>query len=124
MSVLLNNAKLQRIDLPGASTASGDVTYANGPAIDVGCFLDDVSSSQRFTLGVVASDASAVLYVEAAELAAGAGGVVIDKRQRLTVQLVGEDGLPFMPAGTYQVIYARPRVLGDLTHWEVFLKAL
>lgn len=121
MGVLLNNAKLQRIDLPGASTASGDVTYANGPAIDVGCFLDDVSSSQRFTLGVVASDASGVLYVEAAELSAGQ---VIEKRQRLTVQLVGEDGLPFMPAGTYQVIYARPRVLGDLTHWEVFLKAL
>jgi hypothetical protein len=73
MGVLLNNAKLQRIDLPGAATAGGDVTYANGPAIDVGCFLDDVSSSQRFTLGIVASDASAVLYVEAAELAAVAG---------------------------------------------------
>jgi hypothetical protein len=110
---MLTNGKLLRVDVPAAASGAGDVTFANGPALAINCLLDEVTSAQRFVLGVIAADAVGVLYVSLAD-----SPPTIEARYRVTAQLDGS------AAKTYQVIYVRNRVLGEVSHLEVYLKGV
>lgn len=111
---MIVNAQLQRIDTPQAASATGDVTYTTGATIGVDCCLDEPTSSQKFTLGVVVSDATAVMYVAFDALA----GATIAKRMRLLVQL------GTFAAALYEVIYVRSRVHDGQDHYEAYLKGV
>jgi hypothetical protein len=112
---MIVNAKLQRVDAPSGASAAGDRSWTTGSSIDVPCCLDDVSDAQKFSVGNVIADATAVLYVLLSKLPAG---VTIVKEAMALVQLGG------FTARLYQVIYMKDRVHADQSHAEVFLKAL
>src|SRR6266487_1870624 len=96
----LSNAKLLRVDVPSVG-GGGGITFANGAAIEVDCVIDAVKSGQRFTLGAVISEATAVMYLMREEIPAG---TAIEKGYRVLAQLDGE------PQQTYLVEWKNPRI--------------
>jgi hypothetical protein len=106
------NAKLLRVDTESSSPA-GKTLFEQGSDLDVDCAFDVPSSGQKYILGAMIKDCSAVLYVEHADLPAG---VVIAQGQRLLVQPMGRE------AALWLVEIVRDRVADVLGHDEIFLR--
>lgn len=116
---MLSNATLLRIDTTDGIDPTGGAIRVTGTAISVRCFVDAVSNSQRWSLGVTSSEVTQAAYIGKADLAAAGlsvpGFKVTDK---LLIAVDGED-----PAGVLQqVVTTKDRNLGALAHFEVFLK--
>lgn len=106
----LTNGTLSRIDSV-AIGPSGDPTYTHGDAIELRVLVDVPTRAQRYALGTVIQDASAVVYVMVADVPGGVaeGGRVV----------VAQDG---MAAVTYVVVKRIVRVFRELGHYELFCK--
>jgi hypothetical protein len=110
---MIENATILRLDTPQPAGPAGDVTYTLGSAIAIRGCLDQPSNAQRFSLGVVGQDVTAVLYVSLD------AALAIEPRMRITVQGDGD------AAAICEVLH-RTRWIkdGGLSHDEVFLKGL
>lgn len=108
----LSNAKLLRVDVQSID-AHGNESFAQGAALSVDCTIDGVKSGQRYQLGKVISDATAVMYLMRDKVPAG---LVILKGYQVLAQLNGE------AMATYVVEFKNPRVKGALSHYELFLR--
>ena len=83
---MITNALLSEISRRTGANALGEELFDVGEAVALACFLDDVSSSQRWTLGATIKDASRVCFLEKAALGTVAPPIVGD---RLTAAVVG-----------------------------------
>lgn len=112
---MIYNATLLRVDVP-AVDGGGNVTFTNGSALSVRCAGDAVKSGQRYQLGAVIADATAVIYLLRKDIPAA---LVIEKGYRLVAQLDGEPA-----AVTYHVEWKNPRIKGQISHYELYLRQL
>jgi len=116
---MLTNATVLRIDSNSGADATGSAIRVIGAAIAVRCFVDAVSNSQRWSLGVTSSEVTQAAYIEKAQLvAAGLSLPGFAAGDKLLIAIDGED-----PTGTLQaVVTTKDRQMGALAHFEVFLK--
>ena len=112
---MISNATLQRIDTPQTANPLGDVLYTPGAPLTVRACQDEPSDSQKYVLGIIVADATAVLYVLMSAIATG----LLVPRNHLVVQMDG------FGAKTYQILGVRNFVKsGGLSNFEVWLKGL
>lgn len=112
---MIHNATLTRIDASTSSPAAGR-TWTQGTALSLRCCLDAPTRGQRYTLGAKIADATAVLYVEDAELGSVAPPADGD---RVQVQLDSEAAAQLL-----QVLSVAHPTNGSLDHRQLFLKGL
>ena len=110
----LSNATLSSLQLVSGAGPTGLPAYA--AAVDLGAarvVLAAVSFSQKWVLGAVLGTATAVIYVPADVLPAGAR----PDKGALLVAALDED-----PAGalTYELTYVRPWAMDGISYFECF----
>lgn len=118
---MITNASILRIDRRAGASAKGKPLITTGSAHAAGvvpCFVDEVSNAQRNNLGQTAADASQVCYVSPATL--GDAGEAAPSPGDL-VTLAADDGGASV---TQQILLAKRRTHSDLSHFELYLKAL
>lgn len=116
---MITNARLLRIDRSGGGDAMGQPVVTEGSDLTATaprCFLDSVTSSQRFTLGATIKDASEVCYIPRGALQA-AGEAKPQEGDQVVLQMDEED-----EAITRQVMTVGNRAKPTLSHFELFLK--
>jgi hypothetical protein len=109
--IVLTNATLLRIDMPGVATTAGDVPYTTGAALAVRCALDEPTSSQRYVLASAIAEATAVVYVPMADVPEGA----LVRGCRVVVRLD-----TFADSTTLRLVYVKARRKGSLGVYEAF----
>lgn len=109
---MITNGTLISIVRRAGATALGDERFSSPETIGVECCIDDVKSTQRFTLGAAIQDANQVIYLEKS-VYAGTTPAIGDV---LTFQIDGES-----PA-TGEVLAQGDRTKDSLSHWELYLK--
>lgn len=122
---MLTNASILRIDRKGGLTATGQPKVATGNAIAAGvarCFMDGVTTRQRYAMGAIIEDADTTCLVLLRSIA-----VVAETRpdvgDRMMIVLDGTGQV----AKLHEVIIANDRVLpggGGNSHIEIFLRRL
>lgn len=119
---MLTNAFITRIDLAGTATAVGKRPLTQGAAIAVRCFVGQISSRQRYTLGATIEDADRLAMVRAIDLASAAQAQP-QPGDRLTVLLDGDGAM----SDQSDVITVAEQLLpggGGNSHYEIFMRRL
>ncbi len=111
---MLENATITRIDRITGTNPMGGEIVATGATVAIGCFADEVTNSQRFTLGAVIKNADRVVYVEKDALDQ-AGEDPPAEGDRITVALEDEAAM------TGRILVLKDRVLDGLAHFECYL---
>lgn len=110
---MLKNATVTGYKRRTGASPTGVPSFTPESPLAVRCFLDTVSSSQKFTIGATIKDADQVAY-----LPYPAFGHVL-AGDRITVQPdgEGEDALELEIVAT-----KRHQLADSLSHWETYLK--
>jgi len=116
---MLTNTAITRIDRRSGHDATGRPLLTPGSAISPGarCFVDGLTSRQRYTLGAIIEDADLICYVQRAALL---GEAAPDDGDRLVLLPDGQS--ESYEADVVTVIDRRLPGGGGNTHIEIFLR--
>ena len=117
---MLTNAAITRIDRRDGHDATGRPLIVQGDALASGgarCFVDGLTSRQRYALGAMIEDADLTCYVKRSALL---GEAAPDDGDRLTLLADGAPGS--YEADVITVIDRRLPRGGGNTHLEIYLR--
>lgn len=127
--MLLTNASILRLDLPGSPDPRGRTPYTQGPEIAprrARCFVGEISRNQREALAELIVDARAVMSVSMADYAklTAAGTATPAAGHRLSVSPHYPPGTPARPPVVRQVLHVAEYVKGSISHYKLFVRDL